>query len=34
LFFQAWQASQCKSFAPLAHDLARSVEARRDDIIG
>src|SRR6516225_10130421 len=37
LLFQPGETSQCKSFTPLAHDLARSVrsvQACSDDIIG
>ena len=34
LILEAGQAGQAESFAPLAHDLARGVQACRDDLVG
>ena len=34
LVLEAGQAGQAESFAPLAHDLARGVQACGDDLVG
>ena len=34
LFLEAWETGQSKSLAPLAHDLARRVQACGKDVVG